>query len=135
MFLAAATGGASAWLASGASRFLSHWRGLSASSCTSRAVRPCILDRIHDQVSLSYPHPPLSEGTISLRPWSEADASCVEEASRDLYIREGFMLPPSGAEGQVHLWLEQESKWTDEGKGISLAIGINTLARQSEECC
>jgi [ribosomal protein S5]-alanine N-acetyltransferase len=75
-----------------------------------------------DQVSLSYPDPPLTDGTILLRRWTETDIGCVEEASRDPRIPEGTTVPASFTEAEGRAWIERQWGRADTGEGLSLAI-------------
>jgi [ribosomal protein S5]-alanine N-acetyltransferase len=71
---------------------------------------------------LSYPDPPLTDGTVVLRRWSESDLSCVEEGSRDPSIPEGTTVPASFTVADGLAWIERQWGRADNGEGLSLAI-------------
>ena len=73
-------------------------------------------------VSLSYPDPPLTDGAVLLRRWTETDLRCVEEASRDSHIPEGTTVPASFTEGEGLAWIERQWGRAENGEGLSLAI-------------
>jgi [ribosomal protein S5]-alanine N-acetyltransferase len=73
-------------------------------------------------VLLSYPEPPLSDGTIVLRRWAESDIGCVEEASRDPRIPEGTTVPARFTPAEGLAWIERQWRRADNGEGLSLAI-------------
>ena len=71
---------------------------------------------------LSYPDPPLSDGTIVLRRWEEDDIGCVEEASSDPRIPEGTTVPTTFTPAEGLEWIERQWGRADNGDGLSLAI-------------
>lgn len=71
---------------------------------------------------LSYPDPPLTDGTVALRRWLESDIGCVEEASRDPHIPEGTTVPASFTVAEGLAWIERQWGRADNGEGLSLAI-------------
>ena len=73
-------------------------------------------------VSLSYPDPPLTDGTVVLRRWDEGDIGCVEEASRDPHIPEGTTVPALFTVAEGLAWIERQWGRADNGEGLSLAI-------------
>jgi len=73
-------------------------------------------------VSLSYPDPPLTDGTVVLRRWAEGDIGCVEEASRDPHIPEGTTVPAIFTVAEGLAWIERQWGRADNGEGLSLAI-------------
>jgi ribosomal-protein-alanine N-acetyltransferase len=76
-----------------------------------------------DQRSLlSYPDPPLTDGTVVLRRWEESDIGCVEEASRDPHIPEGTTVPAHFTVSDGLAWIERQWGRADNGEGLSLAI-------------
>jgi ribosomal-protein-alanine N-acetyltransferase len=70
---------------------------------------------------LSYPDPPLTDGTVMLRRWEESDIGCVEEASRDPRIPEGTTVPAHFTVTEGLAWIERQWGRADNG-GLSLAI-------------
>jgi [ribosomal protein S5]-alanine N-acetyltransferase len=72
--------------------------------------------------SLSYPHPPLTDGAIVLRRWEEGDIGCVEEASADPRIPEGTTVPATFTPAEGLAWIERQWRRADNGEGLSLAI-------------
>jgi hypothetical protein len=73
---------------------------------------------------LSYPEPPLSDGPVVLRRWTEGDLGCVEEASRDPDIPEGTTVPATFTPAEGHAWIERQWGRVDKGEGLSLAIAV-----------
>jgi len=71
---------------------------------------------------LSYPDPPLTDGTVMLRRWAESDIGCVEEASRDPHIPEGTTVPARFTTADGLAWIERQWGRADNGEGLSLAI-------------
>ena len=71
---------------------------------------------------LSYPDPPLTDGTVLLRRWAESDLGCVEEASRDPHIPEGTTVPARFTVAEGLGWIERQWGRADNGEGLSLAI-------------
>lgn len=72
-------------------------------------------------VLLSYPDPPLTDGTVVLRRWAESDIGCVEEASRDPHIPEGTTVPARFTVADGLAWIERQWGRADNGEGLSLA--------------
>jgi RimJ/RimL family protein N-acetyltransferase len=75
-----------------------------------------------DQPRLSYPDPPLTDGTVVLRRWAEEDIRCVEEASWDPRIPEGTTVPATFTAAEGLAWIERQWGRADKGEGLSLAI-------------
>ena len=73
-------------------------------------------------VRLSYPDPPLSDGTVLLRRWEEGDIGCVEEASSDPRIPEGTTVPAIFTPVDGLACIERQWGRADNGEGLSLAI-------------
>jgi RimJ/RimL family protein N-acetyltransferase len=71
---------------------------------------------------LAYPDPPLTDGTVVLRRWEEADLGCVEEASRDPEIPEGTTVPARFTQAEGLAWIERQWGRHDHGQGLALAI-------------
>ena len=71
---------------------------------------------------LSYPDPPLTDGTIVLRRWEEGDIGCVEEASSDPRIPEGTTVPATFTPAEGLAWIERQWGRADNGEGLSLAV-------------
>jgi [ribosomal protein S5]-alanine N-acetyltransferase len=76
---------------------------------------------VPDQL-LSYPDPPLTDGVLVLRRWTESDIGCVEEASRDPDIPSGTTVPASFTPAEGLAWIERQWGRADKGEGLSLAI-------------
>jgi ribosomal-protein-alanine N-acetyltransferase len=79
-------------------------------------------------VLLSYPDPPLSDGAVLLRRWTESDIGCVEEASWDARIPQGTTVPASFTVADGLAWIERQWGRADNGEGLSLAIADATSA-------
>jgi [ribosomal protein S5]-alanine N-acetyltransferase len=73
-------------------------------------------------ILLSYPSPPLTDGSVVLRRWARSDLGCVEEASRDPHIPEGTTVPASFTVADGLAWIERQWGRADNGEGLSLAI-------------
>ena len=79
-------------------------------------------------VLLSYPDPPLGDGAVLLRRWTESDIGCVEEASWDPRIPEGTTVPPTFTVADGLAWIQRQWGRADKGEGLSLAIADATSA-------
>ena len=71
---------------------------------------------------LSYPDPPLTDGAVVLRRWTESDIGCVEEASRDPSIPEGTTVPATFTVAEGLAWIERQWGRADNSEGLSQAI-------------
>lgn len=71
---------------------------------------------------LSYPDPPLTDGSVVLRRWEESDLGCVEEASRDPEIPQGTTVPARFTAADGLAWIERQWGRRENGEGLSLAI-------------
>ena len=71
---------------------------------------------------LSYPDPPLTDGAVLLRRWSESDLGCVEEASRDPVIPTGTTVPARFTVADGRAWIHRQWGRLEKGEGLSLAI-------------
>jgi [ribosomal protein S5]-alanine N-acetyltransferase len=73
-------------------------------------------------VALDYPDPPLDDGVVRLRPWSDTDLETVVEASRDPYIPKVTTVPAPFTKGAGTRWIERQWARRTSGTGLSLAI-------------
>jgi len=73
-------------------------------------------------MTLSYPKPPLTDGTVILRRWETSDLACVEEASRDPRIPQGTTVPAQFTAAEGLAWIERQWGRADNGEGLSLTI-------------
>jgi RimJ/RimL family protein N-acetyltransferase len=73
-------------------------------------------------MALGYPDPALDDGTVRLRPWSEADLGCVREAARDARIPEGTTVPAEFTEQAGLAFIERQRGRREAGEGVSLAV-------------
>jgi RimJ/RimL family protein N-acetyltransferase len=71
---------------------------------------------------LSYPDPPLTDGVLVLRRWTESDIGCVEEGSRDPDIPSGTTVPARFTPADGLAWIERQWGRADKREGLSLAI-------------
>jgi RimJ/RimL family protein N-acetyltransferase len=71
---------------------------------------------------LGYPDPPLTDGVVVLRRWTEGDLGCVEEATRDPSIPKGTTVPAVFTPTEGMAWIERQWSRHDEGTGLSQAI-------------
>jgi hypothetical protein len=84
---------------------------------------PRSLVEVPDQpVLLSYPDPPLTDGVLVLRRWTESDIGCVEEGSRDPDIPSGTIVPARFTPAEGLAWIERQWGRADKREGLSLAI-------------
>lgn len=73
-------------------------------------------------MALGYPDPALDDGTVRLRPWSEADLGCVREAAGDAGIPEGTTVPAEFTEPAGLAFIERQRGRVEAGEGVSLAV-------------
>lgn len=71
---------------------------------------------------LAYPDPPLTDGAVVLRRWSQSDIRCVEEAGQDPDIPTGTTVPATFTVDEGLAWIERQWGRRDKGEGLSLAI-------------
>jgi RimJ/RimL family protein N-acetyltransferase len=73
--------------------------------------------------ALAYPDPRLSDGSISLRPWSEADLPAIVAACQDPLIQRFIIDVPSPySEADARAFLTSREPTRTEGLGLDLAI-------------
>jgi ribosomal-protein-alanine N-acetyltransferase len=73
-------------------------------------------------MTLSYPDPALTDGTVTLRRYETNDIRCVEEGSRDLDIPSGTAVPATFTVPEGRAWIERQWGRHENGGGLSLAI-------------
>jgi hypothetical protein len=61
-----------------------------------------------NELLLSYPDPPLTDGAVVLRRWAESDIGCVEDASREGRIPEGTTVPANFTMAEGMAWIERQ---------------------------
>lgn len=71
---------------------------------------------------MSYPDPQLSNGAITLRPWTLDDLSAVEQASHDPYIPTVTSVPAPYTAEEGRAWIERQRQHLVDGTGIVLCI-------------
>lgn len=71
---------------------------------------------------LQHPSPPLSDGTILLRPWTEQDLPALEQASRDPYIPTITSVPSPYTYAEGLKWLERQHQRALENVGLPFCI-------------
>lgn len=71
---------------------------------------------------LAYPDPPLTDGLVVLRRWTQDDVGCVEEATQDPDIPKGTTVPATFTHTEGLAWIERQWLRHDEGRGLSQAI-------------
>lgn len=82
--------------------------------------------RVHTwAVALDYPDPPLDDGVVRLRPWTEADLETVLEASQDPYIPRVTTVPSPYTRGAGMRWIERQGGRRTSGTGLSFAIALS----------
>jgi RimJ/RimL family protein N-acetyltransferase len=69
------------------------------------------------------PDPPLSDGVVSLRPWTDEDVSAIVAACRDPQIPKWIPLIPSPyTEKDAREYVAQTKEWWSEGTAATFAI-------------
>lgn len=71
---------------------------------------------------LTYPDPPLHDGVVALRPWSDDDLACVAEASTDPAIPEGTTVPVPYTPAEGRAFVARQHARHRDGQGVSLAV-------------
>lgn len=74
---------------------------------------------------IKYPHPPLSDGIILLRPWVEQDLRSVEQASKDPYIVATTSVPSPYTLVAGREWLKRQRRHLVEETGLPFCIANN----------
>jgi RimJ/RimL family protein N-acetyltransferase len=72
--------------------------------------------------TLTYPDPPLTDGTVILRRYEKSDIGCVEEGSHDPDIPSGTTVPAAFTVSEGLAWIERQWGRHEKGEGLSLAI-------------
>jgi ribosomal-protein-alanine N-acetyltransferase len=73
-------------------------------------------------VALTYPDPPLSDGTVRMRPWTEDDLGCVREAATDPRIPAGTTVPAVFTAAAGRAFVARQGSRVAQGEGVSLAV-------------
>jgi ribosomal-protein-alanine N-acetyltransferase len=73
-------------------------------------------------MELAYPSPELTDGTVALRAWSDADVDCIREAAEDPDIPAGTTVPAVFSPGAAQAFIDRQRGRLEAGEGISLAI-------------
>jgi [ribosomal protein S5]-alanine N-acetyltransferase len=71
---------------------------------------------------LAYPDPPLADGIVVLRRWTQDDLGCVEDATQDPEIPKGTTVPAVFTPAEGLAWIERQWSRHEEGIGLSQAI-------------
>ena len=71
---------------------------------------------------LAYPDPPLTDGTILLRPWTVHDLPAVEQASHDPYIPATTTVPAAYTDAEGRAWVERQQQRVTSGMGLPFCI-------------
>lgn len=74
---------------------------------------------------LDYPDPPLDDGVVRLRPWTNGDLDTVVEASQDPYIPKVTSVPAPYTKGAGMRWIERQDARRTGGAGLSFAIALS----------
>lgn len=75
-----------------------------------------------EPVPLVAPDPPLGNGTVSLRPWTDADVPALVAACRDPEIAWWTTVPDAYNEADAVAWLDGQAIRMATGRGLPLAI-------------
>jgi len=84
--------------------------------------RPCTIADVPAPVPLAYPHPPLREGPIALRPWSDADLEVMVAVCRDPDVARFTRVPDPYSEADARAWIEAQPGRLEAGEGVTFAI-------------
>lgn len=71
---------------------------------------------------LPYPDPPLTDGRIGLRKWSESDLDCVRLAGTDPAIPSGTTVPDSFSSAAGLAFIRRQWSRAEHGEGVSQAV-------------
>ncbi len=71
---------------------------------------------------IAYPHPPLSDSTILLRPWTVQDLPAVELASYDPYIAAATSVPSPYTHVEGLEWLKRQQQHVFAGIGLPFCV-------------
>lgn len=77
--------------------------------------------RVPESSPLPLPDPPLSDGTVALRPWSEEDIPALLAAGADPLIRR-FQPSQPAAEAEIRTWLDGLEPARERGAWLELAV-------------
>lgn len=78
---------------------------------------------------LPRPEPPLTDGVVTVRPWSDADIAAVVSAGRDPVIPEMTTITRDGTPDDARRFIARQRERALDGSGIPLAIADNTTGR------
>lgn len=78
---------------------------------------------------LPQPEPPLTDGVVTVRPWSDADIAAVVSAGRDPAIPEMTTITRDGTPDDARRFIARQRERALDGSGIPLAIAENTTGR------
>lgn len=73
-------------------------------------------------VVLAYPAPALTDGVVRLRPWTDDDLPCVQEAATDAAITSGTSVPVLFTREEGRAFIDRQRQRIEREEGISLAI-------------
>ncbi len=73
-------------------------------------------------MTLDYPSPELTDGIVTLTPWSFDHLSCVEAASHDPVIVGGTSVPRPYSEAEGRAFIERQQEHQVNGTGLAMAI-------------
>lgn len=77
-------------------------------------------------MSFKLPDPPLSDGTVVLRPWAETDVPAITAACRDPEIPKWIPLVPEPyTEQDAHEYVAQARQWWKDGSAGTFAITVD----------
>lgn len=94
-------------------------------------ARAAVPRRVHTSaVALDYPDPPLDDGVVRLRPWSDTDLETVVEASRDPYIPKVTTVPAPFTKGAGTRWIERQRARRTSGTGLSETVSTDWVVPQ-----
>jgi len=75
------------------------------------------------------PEPPLTDGVVTVRPWSDADIAAVVAAGRDPVIPEMTTVTRDGTPDDARRFIARQRERVHDGGGIPLAIEENATGR------
>ncbi len=71
---------------------------------------------------IAAPNPPLGDDTVTLRPWTHADAPALRSACGDEAICSFSTVPWRYTPADARAWVDRQEEKRREGRGITLAV-------------
>jgi RimJ/RimL family protein N-acetyltransferase len=87
--------------------------------------RPCTIAGVPAPAPLSYPDPPLGEGSIAPRPWEDGDLDVIVALCRDPDVARYTRVPDPYSESDARSWIDSLPARLAEGEAVRLAIVVD----------